>query len=306
MQIIHVELGGYYIVREKLNDTHVVIENLGYSSNSPPGNFIYVGSLVSPGGIEGPDGAPGTPGAGAYSALFAGYQQPPVEDNVVIGVFNTTVFYAGAYAFVTNGGGYYRVFAVSPTSLTLTNIGTPNANTDPGNLIPGIVGISTAYVILCGPPGPAFNQRFRALGLPAPGYPSDVLPLGNSFVRFNTINGYYDQEGFPLTATDTLMTVNVTGNYEVCITLKLNFVSVVAWWQAVPFRAILLINGNPQQWPSIDMATWSTNDDIIQSSICTYLQLSAGNTLEWRLSNAASDPNFTPGAVFFLMMTRYQ
>ncbi|MCA9327717.1 collagen-like protein, partial [Candidatus Saccharibacteria bacterium] len=59
-QVMYVENGGYYEVVEIPSSTSVVLQNLGYSTNTANGTLIDAPAIVTPGGLQGPPGVNNT------------------------------------------------------------------------------------------------------------------------------------------------------------------------------------------------------------------------------------------------------
>lgn len=59
---------GWYLVAAVIGTTQLQLVNLGYTGSSAPGDTFASGSLVSPGGLQGPTGTPGTGTPGAAGA----------------------------------------------------------------------------------------------------------------------------------------------------------------------------------------------------------------------------------------------
>jgi len=123
---------------------------------SPSGTSIAAGSFVAISGPEGPQGvkgpkgdqglkgdkgnqglpgAAGVAGESAKTETQASFIQPTVGTTVLVSVVNSAFFVSNMVVYV-EGGGYYNVTAISPGSLTLTNLGIAGINAAPAVSVP--------------------------------------------------------------------------------------------------------------------------------------------------------------------------
>lgn len=134
-QVIYIASAGYFQVATISSATQVSITNLNYPGNAAAASTIASGSRVSPGGLQGAQGA-GGPGLNAFTTLSANYIQPAVNSNVTITVGTTAWMAIGQTVFVV-GGGYYTVATVPDlTHVNLTNLGGPS-NAGAGSTVTG-------------------------------------------------------------------------------------------------------------------------------------------------------------------------
>ena len=193
----------------------------------------------------------------------------------------------------------------SISNISLTP-GSPGTNgTDGTNGTNGTNGTDGAV----GPPGPAFTERFYCLSLPNDTFSSDrSLQPGTSSAKFRTSllgTSACENNNFTIGAGDTTLTVVNSGWYQLCITLSLDFSLVSSFYEAINFRAYLVVDGTSSFF-DVQLATWPTNDDIISASNCILLDLPAASVLEWNLSNPTSGVTFVPTvSSFSILLTRY-
>lgn len=119
-QTVFIALYGYYAVTAIPDDTHITIQNLGYTGNVNGNGLLTFadGSKVSPGGLEGPSGSL----AGAAGGDLTGnYPNPTL---VTVGVAGTYGDATHVPRMTTDGNG--RVTAVVSTGITFPTTLPPN------------------------------------------------------------------------------------------------------------------------------------------------------------------------------------
>ena len=163
--VVFIVGGGYYEVESVPDNTHLVLNNPGWTNAASPGTVIPSGALVTAGGVQGatgndgqpgpvgPQGATGTPGARAYSITSASFVVPAPGSIVSVTLDSTAWMTVGANIYIS-GAGYYRVATVGGANLcTLTNLGYQ------GNASPNTTIASGAYVYAAGAPQ-ALNREY--------------------------------------------------------------------------------------------------------------------------------------------------
>lgn len=145
-QVIYIAGGGYFSVANVISTTNVNVTNLNYIGNVGAGTSIPSGSKVSPGGLQGPQGAGGA-GLNAFTTLSSGFTQPAINSNVTITVGTTAWMVAGQGVYIA-AGGYYNVVSITDlTHAVVVNLGVT------GNTASGIAVSSGGAVSPAGTPG---------------------------------------------------------------------------------------------------------------------------------------------------------
>jgi hypothetical protein len=154
-QIIYIATAGYLQVSAISSATQALVTNLNYPGNATAGATIASGSRVSPGGLQGPQGAGGA-GLNAFTTLSANFTQPAINATVTINVASTAWMAAGQGIFI-QGGGYYTIVSISDaTHAVVTNLG-GSANPAAGSTV---IGNGTQNVAPAGIPGVAGSSSY--------------------------------------------------------------------------------------------------------------------------------------------------
>jgi hypothetical protein len=154
-QIIYIATAGYLQVSAISSATQALVTNLNYPGNATAGATIALGSRVSPGGFQGPQGTGGA-GLNAFTTLSANFTQPAINANVTVNVGSTAWMASGQGIFI-QGGGYYTISSISDvTHAVVTNLG-GSANPAAGSTI---TGSGTQNVVPAGIPGVAGTSAY--------------------------------------------------------------------------------------------------------------------------------------------------
>jgi len=170
-QVLYIATAGYMSVIAVSSATQLNVQNLNYPGNASSGTSIASGSHVSPGGLQGAQGAGGA-GLNAFTTLSANFTQPAVNSTVTINV-GTTAWMASGQGIYVQGGGYYSVSTVVDLiHVTVTNLGTT------GNAAPGATIVSGTSIIVSpsGTPGTSGRDAFTTTTA------SFVMPTTNGTV----------------------------------------------------------------------------------------------------------------------------
>jgi hypothetical protein len=133
-------------------------------------------SIVRIGGVPGPSGGSGPPGAGAYTTLLADYTVPTALQNVTVNVASTAWLAVGGLVYIATAGYYAVVTIVDPTHVTLQNAGYG------GNATVGTIIAHPQGVMAAGAQGPSGTASGLPLIPSTPGfYILDVVsgPIGS-------------------------------------------------------------------------------------------------------------------------------
>jgi hypothetical protein len=214
-QIIYIATAGYLQVSAISSATQVLITNLNYPGNATAGAVIASGSKVSPGGLQGPQGA-GGPGLNAFTTLSANFTQPAINANVTANVGSTTWMATGQGIFI-QGGGYYTLASISDvTHAVVTNLG-GSANPPAGSTI---TGSGTQNVTPAGTPGTggnAYTTTSASFTQPAVGSSVTVSMASTAWLAQNQYvfiagGGTYSVSSISSAIQAVLINVAATGN----------------------------------------------------------------------------------------------
>lgn len=131
-QIIFIDGGGYYRVDSVDSSTQATVENLGYPSNTTPGDTVSDPGGVSPAGER---GGLGPRGWNSYTKTTDAFVQPAEGATVDVEVEEAAWAVPGQMVFVEGGGTYEVTSILSDTELRLENLGYVG-NAGSGSTIP--------------------------------------------------------------------------------------------------------------------------------------------------------------------------